>query len=74
MRGVLSQKFPNLMQKLLGYQTLVDRDDRRCGGQGWREYDSMFRQQAVSASLLEWDKLNSSLYAVTFLAQQSGRG
>ena len=30
------------------------------------------RQQAASAVELECDKLNSSLYAVTFLAHQSG--
>ena len=34
----------------------------------------MFRQQAASAVELECDKLNSSLYAVTFLAHQSGQG
>ena len=70
---VLSDKFPHLVRQLWAYQTLMVREARRCSGQGWRDYDAMFRQQAGSAEELEWDKLNSSLYAVTFLAQ-TGRG
>lgn len=34
----------------------------------------MFRQQAASSPGLDWSQLNSSLFAVTFLAQQNGRG
>ncbi len=34
----------------------------------------MFRLQAASDSSVDWSKLNSSLYATTFLAQQNGRG
>ena len=60
---VLSDKFPHLV-----HQTLMVREAPCCSGQGWRDYDAMFHQQAGSAEELEWDKLNSSLYAVTFLA------
>ena len=34
----------------------------------------MFRQQAGLSPGLDWSQLNSSLFAVTFLAQQNGRG
>ena len=49
-------------------------ESRRRDGDGWREYDSMFRQQAASAVDLEWAKVNNLLFSVTFLAQGGGRG
>ena len=33
----------------------------------------MFRQQAAVSQSTDWSKLNSTLYAVTFLAQQGGK-
>lgn len=73
--AVFGEKYPNKARDLWAYMALILREARRCGGNGWRDYDSMFRQQASSAVDLEWGKLNSSLYAVTFLAQQvAGRG
>ena len=71
---VLGEKYPQKVRELWAYLSLIVREARRCGGNGWRDYDNMFRQQASSAAELEWGKLNGSLYAVTFLAQQSGRG
>ena len=71
---VLGDAFPQKARELWAYRCLMVREARRCGETGWRDYDCMFRQQAASAVELEWDKLNSSLYAVTFLAHQSGRG
>ena len=52
---------------------LIVREAHHCGGNGWREYDTMFRQQASLAAELEWRKLDRSLYTFTFLAHQSGR-
>ena len=73
--AVFGEKYPHKTRELWAYMALIMREARRCGGNGWRDYDSMFRQQAASAVDLEWGKLNSSLYAVTFLAQQvAGRG
>ncbi len=71
--AVLASKFPEKARELWAYQVLIVKEARRCGGTGWKEYDSMFRQQASSAVQLEWTKLNSSLFSVTFLTQ-SGRG
>ena len=44
------------------------------GGPGGKLYDTMFRQHAATDPFTDWSKLNSSLYAVTFLAQSNGRG
>ena len=65
---------PEKTQQLLAYQTMVVREARRCGGAGWQAYDTMFRQQVSNDPKSDWSKLNSSLYAVTFLAQQNGKG
>ena len=34
----------------------------------------MFRQLAATVPSTDWGQLNSALYAVTFLAQQNGKG
>ena len=56
------------------YQTTILREARRCGGNGWQTYDTMFRQQVANNPAADWSKLNSSLYAVNFLADQNGKG
>ena len=71
---VFSEKFPEKNRELWAYMIFLIRESQRCNGEGWRDYDSMFRQQAASAVDLEWSKVNNSLFSVTFLAQGSGRG
>ena len=71
--AVLSCKHPNMTKRLLAYQTTIIREARRCGGNGWRQYDSFFRQQVAGNPDAYWSALNTSLYAVTFLAQ-GGKG
>ena len=72
--GVVASKHPDRVPQLLAYQTTIVREARRCGGVGWQAYDTMFRQHAATNAFVDWSKLNSSLYAVTFLAQSNGRG
>lgn len=67
--GVIASQYPDRVKPLLAYQTLIVREARRCGGRGWQSYDSMFRQQVAGRPDADWSKLNSTLYAVTFLAQ-----
>ena len=62
------------LQQLLAYQTVLVREARRYGGNGWQAYDTMFRQQVANDPAADWSKLNSSLYSVTFLAYQNGSG
>ena len=66
---VVASRHPGRIRQLLAYQTLIVREARRLGGKGWQAYDSLFRQQAAVSSM-DWSKLNSTLYAMTFLAQQ----
>ena len=68
--AVIASQQPSRVMPLLAYQTLIIREARRCGGRGWLAYDSMFRQQVAGRAEANWSKLNSTLYAVTFLAQQ----
>lgn len=72
--SVVASKHPDKVLQLLAYQTTIVREARRCGGAGWQAYDTMFRQHAATDPFTDWSKLNSSLYAVTFLAQSNGRG
>ena len=72
--AVMTAQFPEKTRQLLAYQTMIVREARRCGGKGWLAYDSMFRQQATLDPDCDWSRLNNSLYSVTFLAQQNGRG
>ncbi len=62
---------PERVRQLLAYQTLIVHEARRCGGKGWWTY-SMFRQQVAGNKEADWSKLNSSLYAVSFLAHAGG--
>ena len=70
---VVASRHPSRIRRLLAYQTLIVREARRLGGRGWQAYDSLFRQQAAVSNSMDWSKLNSSLYALTFLAQQGVR-
>ena len=71
--AVLTSKYPEMTRQLLAYQTLIVREARRCGGNGWLAYDTYFRQQVAGDPSADWSSLNTSLYAVTVLAQ-GGRG
>ena len=72
---VLASQCLEKLTQLLAYQTTVVREARRCSGTGWQGYDTMFRQHAANTDKeTDWSQLNNSLYAVTFLPQQNGRG
>ena len=67
--AVLASKYPERVQKLLAYQTLIIREARRCGGKGWLSYDTYFRQQMVGEWRGdEWGRLNPYLFSSTFMA------
>ena len=69
-----AKKIPRGNGGSLAYPTFLIRESRRSDGEGWRDYISIFQQQATSAADLEWAKVNHSLLAVIFLVQSSGRG
>ena len=66
--AILCDSYPEKVQQLYAYQTMIVREARGCGRKGWLSYDQMFRQQAA-ISATDWSKLNNSLYATTFLQQ-----
>ena len=69
--SVISSKHPKRTRELWAYQTTIVRETRRCGGNGWKAYDAMFRQWVASSPGTDWAKLNSAIYAVTFLARST---
>ena len=72
--AVVSQAHPHLVQQRLAYMALIVREARRNGGDGWRSYDIIFRQNAAVSSLVDWSQLDSALYSSTFLAQRTQFG
>ena len=69
--AVVCSKHPKKARELLAYQAMMIAEHRRCGGQGWLLYDSAFRQQIISLNIVDFAKINQSLYATTFLAHAS---
>ena len=67
--AVVASRYPERVQKLLAYQTLMVWEARRCGGKGCLSYDSYFRQQMAGEWRNdEWGRLNPYLFSSTFLA------
>ena len=57
----------------LTYARLVIREALQYGGNGWAEYDRVFRQQTAIDPSLPWNNLDPSLVASTFLGSQTER-
>ena len=59
----------------LTYAVLLLREAMRHGGQGWMDYDRLFRQQAAIDPSLAWNMIHPGLQATTILSQrQTGTG
>ena len=63
-----------LTRDQLTYARLLVRESLRHGGQGWLEYDRLFRQQVAIDQSLRWNTIHSGLQATTILGQRSGGG
>ena len=58
-----------LARDMLAYCRLIIREALRHGGQGWQEYDRIFRQQCKINPSLPWNTLLPDLQAATILSQ-----
>ena len=59
----------------LTYAILLTREAMRHGGQGWLDYDRLFRQQAAINPSLPWNAVHPGLHSMTILGQRtSGAG
>ena len=52
----------------VAYARLIIREAQRHGGQGWLEYDRIFRQQAALDPTIRWNVLQPAIQASTLLA------
>ena len=67
------RSLPGPTGPLTAYQTLIVREARRFNYRGWLQYDQLFQQHtAQEPDRMEWGKLNTSLFAITFLSRQMG--
>ena len=60
-----------LTRDMLTYARLVVREAHRYGGNGWCEYDRIFRQLAALNPATQWNTLDPSLVASTFLGSRA---
>ena len=58
---------PERAVELKAYLRLLVRETMRCGTEGWRQYDTQFRQQAAADPNIVWSTLNSWIHSWTFL-------
>ena len=71
--SVICSKYPEKARELWAYQATIISEFRRCGGGGWRLYDSAFRQHISSLESTDFSRINQGLYSTTFLAY-GGKG
>ena len=69
--AILSEAFPHLVRSRLAYMSLIITEASRNGGEGWRSYDTVFRQNAANNPDTDWTHLDSSLYSSTLHRGQS---
>ena len=58
----------------LTYARLMIREAQRHGGNGWLDYDRVFRQQVAIDRTLQWNTLHPGLQASTILGQRTASG
>lgn len=68
--AILLSAHPEMLVDLMAYGKLVMREAARHGGEGWKLYDTLFRQMKAAKKSLPWSELNGTLYATTFLAMR----
>ena len=54
-------------REMLAYARLVIRESQRHGGNGWLEYDRVFRQQAALDHTMRWNTLHPGIQAETLV-------
>ena len=57
---------------MLAYARLVVREAQRHGGNGWLDYDRVFRQQPALDHALPWNSLHPGIQAATLVGQGTG--
>lgn len=68
--AILASSHPHLVQSRLAYMSIIIREARKNGGDGWKAYDTIFRQNAAEDPTADWSRLDSSLHATTFIADR----
>ena len=71
---VLAEAHPELVKSHMVYLALIILVARANGGDGWITYDSFFCHNVAEDPLVDWGKLDPSLYTATFATQSMGPG
>ena len=63
-----------LTRDMLAYGRLLIRESQRHGGNGWLDYDRVFRQQVAIDPSLRWNTLHPGIQASTLVTNAPGPG
>ena len=72
--AILLSKFPHKVGEVMAYGKMIIREAGRHVGEGWKVYDTLFRQMVAADKTIPWSKLNPTLYATTFLSLRDPHG
>ena len=67
--AVLTQKHPDRIQDLLGYQALIVEACMEYNSEAWLSYDRRFRQNAAATPGTVWAKIDPTLWNKAFTGQ-----
>ncbi len=68
--AILLSKYPDKLIEVMAYGKMILKEAARHGGDGWKVYDTLFRQMLAADKTIPWSKLNPTIYATTFLAMR----
>ena len=64
--AVLTSKYPDKIQDLMGYQALIIEACMEYGSEAWLGYDRRFRQMAAASPGTQWAKIDPTLWNMAF--------
>ena len=67
--AVLTSKYTDKIQDLMGYQALIIEACMEYGSKAWLGYDRRFRQTAAASSSTQWAKIDPTLWNMAFTEQ-----
>ena len=67
--AVLTSKYPDKIQDLMGYQALIIEACMEYGSEAWLGYDRRFRQMAAASPGTQWAKIDPTLWNMAFTGQ-----
>ena len=72
--AILLSKFPHKVVEVMAYGKMIITEAGQHRGEGWKVYDTLFRQMVAVDKTTPWFKMNPTLYATMFLSMCDPHG